>query len=138
MQRRRYSREQWLEWLSEHRGSGLSVSSFCQQKGVSEKSFYVWRRKLAAELAGMEASNLFVPLSVVGAVASILAWCAGARSFLLSPLREAERPVGQALFGRPLSADAAAAFLLVRRSSRLSRSLGDRFVAWPLVVECSA
>ena len=67
MQRRRYSREQWLEWLSEHRGSGLSVSSFCEQKGVSEKSFYVWRRKLAAELAGMEASNLFVPLSVVGA-----------------------------------------------------------------------
>ena len=38
--------EQWRERISEHRLSGLSVGQFCQQRGLSEYSFYKWRKRL--------------------------------------------------------------------------------------------
>ena len=67
MKRRRYSREQWLEWLIGQRTSGLRISAFCEQKQVSENSFYAWRRKLDGELDQVQASSPFIPLAVVGA-----------------------------------------------------------------------
>ena len=66
MKRRRYSREQWLEWQVEQVSSGQSISNFCKQKQVSENSFYAWRRKLDAELKTSQPSTPFVPLSIVG------------------------------------------------------------------------
>ena len=70
MQRRRYSREQWLAWLQEQPGSGLSIAKFCRTKGVSENSFYVWRRKLGdhqsvADRGAGQAIDPFIPLTVV-------------------------------------------------------------------------
>ena len=70
--RRRYSSDQWLEWLLEQPGSGLSIRKFCAAKGVSENSFYLWRRKLRKELrqARREPTQKvlapsFVPVEVV-------------------------------------------------------------------------
>ncbi len=64
--RRRHSRDQWLAWLSEQRRSNLTVSEFCQRNGISEKSFYVWRKKLAGGSNSPKdsLSATFVPVSV--------------------------------------------------------------------------
>ena len=43
---RGYSVEQWLAWIEEQRGSGLSVAAFCEWIGVSQNAFYVRRRQL--------------------------------------------------------------------------------------------
>lgn len=42
------SRERfWRGVLKRFRGSGLSVRAFCRREGVSEPSFYAWRRTIA-------------------------------------------------------------------------------------------
>jgi len=40
------SRDRWPEIISEQNTSGLSVSAYCRQKGMNEKTFYNWRKKL--------------------------------------------------------------------------------------------
>ena len=42
--------DQWRERLAEQERSGLSVKQFCQQQGVTEYSFYAWRKRLASML----------------------------------------------------------------------------------------
>ena len=36
----------WRERLQNQAGSGLSVRAFCRREGLSEPSFYSWRREL--------------------------------------------------------------------------------------------
>ncbi len=36
----------WRELLERHAASGLSVRRFCGREGVSEPSFYQWRKRL--------------------------------------------------------------------------------------------
>ena len=36
----------WLMVLETFKSSGLSVRQFCQQEGLSEPSFYSWRKRL--------------------------------------------------------------------------------------------
>lgn len=36
----------WRERIAEHERSGLSVQQFCKERGVTEQSFYVWRKRL--------------------------------------------------------------------------------------------
>ena len=38
---------QWAERIAEQERSGLSVKQFCKERGVSEYSFYTWRKRLA-------------------------------------------------------------------------------------------
>jgi len=52
----------WRTMVRRWRESGLSVRDFCVEHGVSEPSFYGWRRTLAARDA--EAVR-FVPVQVV-------------------------------------------------------------------------
>ncbi len=66
MARRRFSREQWGEWIGEQASSGVSVAEFCQQREISAQSFYLWRRKLAGSQA-TAATGRFVPLVVIPA-----------------------------------------------------------------------
>ena len=66
---RRYSREQWQDWITEQAQSGLSISEFCGGRDVPEASFYHWRKKLAGErkpggMAGQKSSSLFVPVPI--------------------------------------------------------------------------
>ena len=37
--------EFWRLVVDEHRGCGLNIRTFCQQKGISEPSFYAWRKE---------------------------------------------------------------------------------------------
>jgi hypothetical protein len=39
----------WRERLAEHRRSGLSVKQFCQEHGITQWSFYAWRKRLREE-----------------------------------------------------------------------------------------
>jgi hypothetical protein len=48
-QRRQENGLFWEFVLCEHAESGLSVAEFCRQEGVSQASFYQWRKKLSAE-----------------------------------------------------------------------------------------
>lgn len=69
----RYSREQWLCWVVDQRSSGLTIAEFCDSVGVTQNSFYRWRRRLIAEGESFENESetdrrhvsAFVPLTVV-------------------------------------------------------------------------
>ena len=37
----------WRQVVEGHAGSGLSVRQYCTDRGVSEPSFFAWRRELA-------------------------------------------------------------------------------------------
>ena len=43
------TRRLWAERLGRFRRANQTVAQFCAAEGVSEPSFYVWRRTLAAE-----------------------------------------------------------------------------------------
>jgi transposase len=42
------ARQRWTERLDRYRQSGLTVTDFCAEEGVSVPSFYLWKRKLAS------------------------------------------------------------------------------------------
>jgi hypothetical protein len=46
--------DRWRRLLRLQRSSGLSISAFCRREGVSQPSFYSWRRKLQAEASFAE------------------------------------------------------------------------------------
>ena len=37
----------WRQLLEGHAGSGLSIRQYCTDRGVSQPSFFAWRRELA-------------------------------------------------------------------------------------------
>lgn len=43
-------REFWRQLIAKQQGSGVSVRVLCREHGVSEYSFYQWRKRLAAQL----------------------------------------------------------------------------------------
>jgi|ERR1700739_205746 transposase-like protein len=42
-------RDFWQRLINEQMGSGQSVSAFCRERGVSDASFYTWRKRLSKE-----------------------------------------------------------------------------------------
>ena len=42
-------REYWREIVCQQEQSGLSVHEFCKQRGVTEASFYNWRKQLRSK-----------------------------------------------------------------------------------------
>ncbi len=38
--------EQWAERIAAQRHSGTSIKQFCKEQGVTECSFYAWRKRL--------------------------------------------------------------------------------------------
>jgi transposase-like protein len=41
--------EYWRALIVEQEQSGLPVARFCKERGMSEQSFYVWRKRLRKE-----------------------------------------------------------------------------------------
>ena len=56
-----YRAQQWEMVVQECAASGLSNREFCQQRGIPEKSFYYWQRKLRQQIVESAAPQL-VPL----------------------------------------------------------------------------
>jgi hypothetical protein len=42
------TRQKWVDLIRQHEQSGAAVKVFCHERGVSEPSFYSWRKRLAA------------------------------------------------------------------------------------------
>ena len=49
--RNEYRAQTWAMLIQECNNSGLTKREFCQQRGISEKSFYYWLRKLRGQMA---------------------------------------------------------------------------------------
>ena len=74
----------WREVLERYSGSDVSVREFCSREGVSEPSFYAWRKKLGMRKNGSarprpargrndrsDNGRLFVPLQVLDTTATL-------------------------------------------------------------------
>ena len=46
-----YRAQTWAMLIQECNNSGLTKREFCRQRGISEKSFYYWLRKLRSQMA---------------------------------------------------------------------------------------
>ena len=46
-----YRAQTWRMLIQECSNSGLTKREFCRQRGISEKSFYYWLRKLRSQMA---------------------------------------------------------------------------------------
>jgi transposase-like protein len=49
--RNEYRAQNWAVIIRECEGSGLTKKEFCRQRGISEKSYYYWLRKLRQQMA---------------------------------------------------------------------------------------
>ena len=49
--RNEYRLQSWMEIIRECEESGLSNREFCYQRGISEKTYYYWLRKVRAAAA---------------------------------------------------------------------------------------
>ena len=58
--------EKWRERVQRQARSGLSIAAFCHREGISQPSFYQWRKRLATEPRPAE-SPWFVPVQVAEA-----------------------------------------------------------------------
>ena len=68
----------WREILERQGSSGLSVRKFCASEGISEPSFYAWRKKFRQRVKDGERradepdqSHLFVPLTLLNATGTL-------------------------------------------------------------------
>ena len=59
--RNEYRAQNWAMVIQEGNSSGLSNREFCRQRGISEKTYYYWLRKLRSQMAEATAPQL-VPL----------------------------------------------------------------------------
>ena len=65
--RQTYRLQEWAGIVEECRMSGLSNRSYCRERGISEKTYYYWLRKLrqaAITAAGAQASGKLVEVSL--------------------------------------------------------------------------
>ena len=62
--RNEYRAQTWAMLIQECNNSGLTKREFCEQRGISEKSFYYWLRKLRRQMAEAAGPQL-VPLDPV-------------------------------------------------------------------------
>lgn len=67
----------WRLVLEEHQRSGLPVRAFCEREGLSEPSFYSWRREIHqrdGKLPGSERceQQTLIPVDIVEVVAESL------------------------------------------------------------------
>ena len=65
--------QQWAMLIQECSSSGLTKRAFCQQRGISEKSFYYWLRKMRSPASEAVAPKLvqLEPISPPGAMLQI-------------------------------------------------------------------
>jgi putative transposase len=78
---RKSSRERELRWreiVKRQADSGVSIRRFCASEGISEPSFYAWRRKFRQRVNDGEPradepdqGRLFVPLTLLDATATL-------------------------------------------------------------------
>lgn len=68
--RDKYRAQNWAMVIQECKASGLTNREFCRQRGISEKSYYYWLRKLRGQM--VEAVPQLAPLDPIPAQDDIL------------------------------------------------------------------
>lgn len=58
-----YRQTQWVQTIRACRESGLSNRAYCQQNGISEKTYYYWLRKLRERMVQDEMAPQLIKLS---------------------------------------------------------------------------
>ena len=62
----------WRFAIEEHPGSGLTARAYCRQEGLSESSFYAWRKLIkkrdAEKTNASHNRQALIPVDVVGTV----------------------------------------------------------------------
>ena len=53
-----YRAQNWAMVIQEWSNSGLSNREFCRQRGISEKTYYYWLRKLRSQMAEVAVPQL--------------------------------------------------------------------------------
>ena len=71
-----YRAQEWAMLIQECIASGLTKREFCQQRGISEESFYYWLKKLRMQMVGAAAPQLvqlvqLEPLPTKGSILEI-------------------------------------------------------------------
>ena len=66
-----YRAQNWAMVIQECGNSGLSNREFCRQRGISEKTYYYWLRKLRSQMAETVSPQL-VPLEPVAELDDLL------------------------------------------------------------------
>ena len=56
--RAEYRTQNWTMVIQECSNSGLSNREFCRQRGISEKTYYYWLRKLRSQMAEVAGPQL--------------------------------------------------------------------------------
>jgi len=56
----------WRRHIKQQRASGVSVREYCFEHGLSEPSFYVWRRRIGERDQATAGSPAFVPVVITG------------------------------------------------------------------------
>ena len=75
--RKRRTRSEWKEILSEYEASGLTQRRFCDEHGVAYSSFCNWRKRLSQENGSSPLIELPMDLKVAemsGAIGSTPDW----------------------------------------------------------------
>jgi hypothetical protein len=62
--------DQWRDRLRRWRDSGQAVREFCWHEGVSEPSFYQWRKRLKRDRGRAANAAVFLPVEVIDAAGS--------------------------------------------------------------------
>lgn len=64
--KKQYQITQWMQMIKEHRQSGLTVSSWCREKGLRPQTYYYRLRKVreaACQTIAQEQDTTFVPVN---------------------------------------------------------------------------
>lgn len=71
----------WRERLTRFGRSGLTIRDFCLQEGVSEPSFFQWRKRFAAERSASTGNKTagFLPVSIIASPTWTIKFPGGAR-----------------------------------------------------------
>jgi len=69
--REEYRVQNWAMLIQECNNSVLTKREFCQQRGISEKSFYYWLRKLRGQMTEAAGPQL-VPMDSISVAEDML------------------------------------------------------------------
>ena len=81
---RRARSDYWGEQVAAQENSGLTVKRFCQRQGVSEHSFYAWRKRLRAQKPALRFA-LVEPVPQPASAAPLELVLASGERLLISP-----------------------------------------------------
>ena len=98
-------RQFWQMAIETWQSSGLSIRQFCKQEGLSEPSFYSWRKRLTqvdesdADKEAVSPSEPFIQVSLPNREAWRIGTCSFIRSYIADQFRRRQQNINDGAFG---------------------------------------